>query len=184
MNRETVLITGASSGIGLELARLFAKDGANLILVARRQELLDALAAELREQHRVEVRVLIADLSRADAPDEIVRTLTEWAMEIDVLVNNAGFGARGSFTELDLNRQMDMVRVNVNAPTHLARLLLPGMISRRRGGILNVASMAGFQPGPYMAIYYATKAYLLSFSEALAEEVLRWLEKAGKIPRG
>jgi hypothetical protein len=168
---ETVLITGASAGIGRELARLFAADKSNLVLVARRRERLEELAAELRRQAGVDVRVPAADLGRADAPRAIADDLARDGTAIDVLVNNAGFGAVGPFAEIDAARQMEMVQVNVAALTHLTRLSLPGMIERGRGGILNVASTAGFQPGPLMAVYYATKAYVISFSEALHDEL-------------
>lgn len=171
MAGEHVLITGASSGIGLELAKLFAADGAALTLVARRVDKLEVLAEEIRRQHGTPVRIVAADLGRPEAPDEIFETVQAERTPIDVLVNNAGFGARGRFVELDRQRQLEMLQVNVSGPTHLARLFVPGMVERRRGGVLNVASTAGFQPGPYMSVYYATKAYLLSFSEALAEEV-------------
>jgi hypothetical protein len=166
-----VLITGASAGIGLELAKLFAADRSDLVLVARSEEKLQAVASDLQPRHRIDVQILAYDLSRPAAPEEIFRTLSEQQVQIDVLVNNAGFGDRGRVADLGLERQLDMIQVNVTAPTHLSRLFLPGMLARRRGGILNVASTAAFQPGPYMAVYYATKAYLLSFSEALAEEV-------------
>ena len=170
-SRETVLITGASSGIGLELARLFAADGYNLVLVARRNDALSALAEELRTQHGATVRVLARDLNRTSAPHDIVEMMLADGIHVDALVNNAGFGARGAFAELDLQRQMDMIQVNVTALTLLTRLFLPGMLARNRGGILNVASTAAFQPGPFMAVYYATKAYVQSFTEAVAEEV-------------
>lgn len=169
-SRETVLITGASSGIGLELARLFAAEGCELILVARRTEKLHQLAAELIEQHRITVQVLTADLGVPEAVRQIHDSLRRHDRPVDVLVNNAGFGAAGEFATLSAERQSEMVQVNVMAPTQLARLLLPGMLRRKRGGILNVASIAAFQPGPYMAVYYASKAYLLSWSEALTEE--------------
>lgn len=168
---ETVLITGASAGIGVELARLFAADRSNLILVARRVERLETLAAELRQQHGVSVQVLAADLSAPDAAEQVFNTLNAQGAIVDVLVNNAGFGAHGFFFNLDADLQTRMIQVNVVATTQLTRLFLPGMIERRRGGVLNVASIAGFQPGPWMTVYYATKAYFLSFSEALAEEV-------------
>ena len=171
MTLDTALVTGASAGIGRELARSFAADKSNLVLVARRRDRLEDLAAELRKQHGVEVRVMAADLGRADAPQAIVDSLTREAVTLDVLVNNAGFGLLGPVAELDLDRQMEMIQVNVAALTHLTRLLLPGMIERHRGGILNVALTAGFQPGPFMAVYYATKAYVISFSEALADEL-------------
>lgn len=170
MATETVLITGASSGIGLELARLFARDGSNVILVARSADKLQQLADELRAHYRVTAHVLPVDLSRREAPARIKAFTDEHGLAVDVLVNNAGFGARGAFADLELERQMEMVQVNVTALTELSRIYLPGMIARRRGGVLNVASTAAFQPGPHMAVYYATKAYVLSLSEGLAEE--------------
>ncbi len=171
MSTETALITGASSGIGYELARLFAADKSNLVLVARRQEKLDQLAAELGRDHGVSVRVLAKDLADPHSPQAIFDALAAESVTVDVLVNNAGFGAAGSVADLPLEKQRDMIQVNVAALTHLTRLFLPGMIQRRSGGIFNVGSTAGFQPGPYMAVYYATKAYVLSFTEALAEEL-------------
>lgn len=165
---ETVLITGASSGIGRELARLFAAAGSNLILIARREERLRALAGELKQSSGTDCTLIPADLSRPNAGEDIAQRLG--VVNVDVLVNNAGFGALGRFGNLDLERQMEMIRVNVAAPTELARRFLPGMIARGYGGILNVASTAAFQPGPGMAVYFATKAYLLSLSEALHEE--------------
>lgn len=169
MDKETVLITGASAGIGVELARSFAPDGVDFVLVARREDKLEELAHELRRSG-AEVRVLPMDLSERDAPQRIFDELGGEDAGIDILVNNAGFGARGKFAELDEQRQADIVHVNIAALTRLSRLFLPQMMARGRGGILNVASLAAFQPGPYMAIYCATKAYVLSFSEALAEE--------------
>jgi len=171
MPAETALITGASAGIGRELARLFAADKSNLVLVARRRERLEELAAELRKQHGVEALVVPADLGRADAPQAIADQLVRDGLAIDVLVNNAGFGALGPVAELDVGRQLEMIQVNVAALTHLTRLLLPAMIERRRGGVLNIGSTAAFQAGPFMAVYYATKAYVVSFSEALADEL-------------
>jgi short-subunit dehydrogenase len=169
MSAETVLITGSSSGIGLELARLFAADKSNLILVARSQDRLEALAEELRESHGVGIVVLPHDLADPAAPQAICDA-TKGSV-VDVVVNNAGFGAVGAVVDLPLQRQLDMLQVNITALTHLTRLFLPGMIERKRGGVLNVGSTAGFQPGPGMAVYYATKANVLSFTEALAEEV-------------
>ena len=171
MSTETVLITGASSGIGLELARLFAADKSNLVLVARSQDKLETLAQELRRDG-VQVLVLPKDLTDPAAPQEIFDHLTSQGIAVDVVVNNAGFGAIGSVADLPVERQLDMIQVNVTALTHLTRLFLPGMIERGRGGILNVGSTAGFQPGPNMAVYYATKAFVLSFTEALAEELV------------
>ncbi len=171
MPRETVLITGASSGIGEELARLFAADGSDLVLVARSRERLRALAGELAERHGVAARVEVVDLTAAGACAELVERLAADGVAVDVLVNNAGYGARGAAAELDLERQLGIIRLNVEALTELTRRLLPAMLERRRGGVLNVASTAAFQPGPFMAVYYATKAYVQSFSEALAEEL-------------
>jgi short-subunit dehydrogenase len=171
MNKETVLITGASSGIGLELARCFAGEGCRLLLVARKRHLLQELADKLRLAHKVQSEVLQADLSTPGAPARIFEHLQTNGTRVDVLVNNAGFGANGNFVGVPLQRQLDMLQVNITALTHLTGLFLPGMLSRKSGGILNVASTAAFQPGPGMAVYYATKAFVLSFSEALAEEV-------------
>lgn len=168
---ETALVTGASSGIGRELARLFAADGSDLVLVARRQGRLEMLADELRAAHGVTVHVLAKDLARPEAPAEIFDEMVRLALAIDVLVNNAGFGARGPVAEIEARRQVDMVQVNVTALTHLTRLFLPGMLERRRGAILNVGSSAGFQPVPNLSVYAATKAAVLSFTEGLAEEL-------------
>lgn len=168
---ETVLVTGASSGIGQALARCFAGDGSDCILLARSEGALHDLAESLEATFGVRTHVLPADLSEPDAADQIQGELDERGLSVDVLVNNAGFGARGAFADLDRGRQMDMIRVNVSALTDLSRLLLPDMLERDRGGILNVASTAAFQPGPNMSVYYATKAYVLSFSEGLSEEL-------------
>jgi len=167
----TALITGASGGIGLELARLFARDGWSLVLVARRADRLDALAGELRGRFGAPVEVIPADLSVPGAPGEIARALRVRSVAVDVLVNDAGVGVYGPFAATDLEAELGMIQVNVTALTHLTKLLLPGMIRRGRGRLLNVASTAAFQPGPLMAAYYATKAYVLSLSEALSEEL-------------
>ncbi len=171
MNKETVLITGASSGIGLELAKCFAADGCRLILVARKRHLLLELADKLRAEQKVQSEVMQVDLSAPGAAARIYEHLQTNGTRLDVLVNNAGFGANGDFADVPLQRQLDMLQVNVTALMHLTGLFLPGMLSRKSGGVLNVASTAAFQPGPGMAVYYATKAFVLSFSEALAEEV-------------
>jgi short-subunit dehydrogenase len=170
-NSETILITGASSGIGLELAKCFAADGCKLILVARNTDALATLAAELRVAHKIEVKVLTADLSLIETPKRIFSELSAQKISVDVLVNNAGFGAHGSFLEMSLARQLEMLQVNIAALTELTGLFLPAMVRRKRGGILNVGSVAGFQPGPGMTVYYATKAFVLFFTEALAEEL-------------
>ena len=171
MTSPTALITGASSGIGLELARLFARDGYDLVLVARRMERLEQLKGELERSHGVRAHAIPADLTDPGAPAELVRRLEEAGLTVDVLVNNAGFGMAGPLATTEPDTIRDMLRVNVEALTELTRLLLPGMLERRRGRILNVASTAGFVPGPFMAVYYATKAYVISLSEALAEEL-------------
>jgi len=171
MAAERALITGASSGIGWELAKLFAADKSDLVLVARRKERLDALAEELKDEFGVDVYVLPKDLSDPEAPKEIFEELKAAGIDVDVVVNNAGFGLRGPFANIDMDGQIDMVQVNVVALTHLTRLFLPGIIERGRGGILNVGSLAGFQPGPNLAVYYATKAYVLSLTEAISEEI-------------
>ena len=168
---ETVLVTGASSGIGRELALVFGANKSNLILVARSQSKLEELARELRTRHGVGVSIFSKDLSEPGAAEALDAELREARLTVDVLVNNAGFGVHGPFAEIELERQRQMIQLNMLALTELCRLLLPGMRERGRGGILNVASTAAFQPGPFMAVYYATKSYVLSFTAALAEEV-------------
>jgi hypothetical protein len=167
---EWTLVTGASSGIGWELARCFAADGSNLVLVARSEDKLRQLAGELKERHGVETVVIVQDLAEVDAAQCVFEELQRQQLHVDVLVNNAGFGMHGCFAEQSLERQLEMVCVNVLALVHLTGLLLPGMLERKRGGVLNVASTAAFQPGPGMAVYFATKAFVYSFSEALVEE--------------
>jgi short-subunit dehydrogenase len=163
----TALITGASSGIGLDLAHLFAADGHDVVLVARSEGTLRELAGELEAKYSISARVIVADLARPDAPREVFAA----APPVDILVNNAGFGISGRFAETALRTELDIIQVNITALTHLTKLFLPQMLARGRGRILNVASTAAFQPGPLMAVYYATKAYVLSFSEAIAEEL-------------
>ena len=171
MSAGTVLITGASSGIGLELAKLFARDGYDLVLVVRRREKLEALGEDLTRRHGIQFRAIAADLADPAAPAEIFRQLAAASVAVDVVVNNAGFGELGLFAKTDLETERRMIQVNITALTALTRLFLPGMLERRRGRILNVASTAGFAPGPLMAVYYATKAYVISLSEALGEEL-------------
>ncbi len=168
--KSTALVTGASYGIGYELAKLFAADHHALVLVARSEEKLRQVAAEMERLGAVEVIILAKDLARPDAAAEIAAALAEKQISIDVLVNNAGFGEHGLFVETDWAKEAAMVQVNIVALLQLSKLLLPGMLARQRGRILNVASTAAFQPGPLMAVYYATKAFVLSFSEALASE--------------
>ncbi|HEV2327651.1 MAG TPA: SDR family oxidoreductase, partial [Verrucomicrobiae bacterium] len=168
---ETVLITGGSSGIGLELAKCFAADGCRLVLVARNAPALEQVSSTLKDQFKVETIVLPADLSRGDAPKQIFDNLANRGISVDVLINNAGFGLHGDFVELPLQRQLEIIKVNVMALTELTGLFLPEMVRKRSGGILNVGSVAGFVPGPNLAVYYATKAFVQSFSEALAEEL-------------
>ena len=166
----TALVTGASGGIGEELARLFAADGHDLVLLARSRDKLARLSEELGEKHGVGARVVASDLARPEAPREIFEELKGAGVTVDALVNNAGFGSYGLFAETDLKSELDLLQVNVVALTHLSKLFLPGMIARRRGYLMNVASTAAFQPGPLMAVYYASKAYVLSLTEALANE--------------
>jgi hypothetical protein len=166
---KTALITGASTGIGRDLAELFARDGHHLVITARNDSLLQDLANKLRDQYHVNVDVIVQDLSAPDAAQRVFEQLQ--ARRIDYLVNNAGFGTHGPFAESDLPTELAMLQVNMVALTHLTRLFLPPMLQRRSGRIMNVASVAGFLPGPLMAVYFATKAYVLSFSEALCGEV-------------
>lgn len=168
------LVTGASAGLGLELARLFAADGHPLVLVARRADRLEALAATLRRDFEVDVRVMPADLADPDAAGGLAARLAAEGPGIRHLVNNAGFGVHGPFADRDPQVYRDLVDLNVRALTDLTRLLLPAMLAAPAGahrGVLNVASTAAFQPGPLMAVYFASKAYVLSFSEALHEEL-------------
>jgi short-subunit dehydrogenase len=165
------LITGASSGIGLELAKIFARESHDLALVARSHDKLKSIAEDIQQTYSVQVKYYTKDLSISSTPEEIFEALQSEGGNIDVLVNNAGFGWRGEFAKMELTDALEMIQVNITTLTHLTRLFLPGMVERKRGKILNVASTAAFQPGPMMAIYYASKAYVLSFSEALSEEL-------------
>ncbi len=164
------LVTGASSGLGEEFARQLAGRGTDLVLVARREDRLEALAGHLRAGGR-QVEVLPADLATDTGRREVEARLADTARPVDLLVNNAGFGAYGEVADMDPDLLQAMVEVNVVAVTRLARAALPGMVGRGRGGIINVASTAAFQPDPYGAVYGATKAYVLSWSQALHEEV-------------
>ena len=161
-----VLITGASAGLGAEFARQLSKRGQRLVLAARRKDRLDALAAEVGNARTVGI-----DLSAPGAAARLVADVEAAGETIDTLINNAGFGLRGKFVDLDASREREMIDLNCGALTDLCRAVVPGMIERKRGAILNVASTAAFQPGPKMAVYFATKAYVLSFTEALHEEL-------------
>jgi uncharacterized protein len=168
--RPVALVTGASSGIGAALAREAAKDGHDVVLVARRREPMEALAAELKTAG-AEVTVVAADLAKAGAADALMKTVDERGLVVDTLINNAGLGDMGRFDQSDPEKISAMLQVNVVALTELTRLLLPKMVARRRGRIMLVASTAAFQPGPGMAVYYATKSYVLSLGRALAYEL-------------
>lgn len=169
--RKTALVTGASVGIGYELSRQFARASYDLVLVARNKERLEDVSKELESAFGVRAAVFQCDLADRQGPDKIFEAMQKHGVRIDVLVNNAGFGTHGAFHANDLRRELDMVQVNIAALVHLTRLFLPAMVETRNGKILNVASTAAFQPGPLMAVYFATKAFGLSFSEALATEL-------------
>lgn len=169
--RPTALVTGASSGIGLDLARILAEHGHDLVLVARSAGTLEQIAAELSSRHGISATALPTDLSDPGAPRALYDLLAARGVVVDILINNAGFGLLGRFDQSDERRLLEMIQVNVAALTELTRLFLPGMIQRNRGRIMNVASTAAFQPGPLMAVYYATKAYVLSLTEAIADEL-------------
>jgi uncharacterized protein len=166
----TALITGASSGIGLELARVFAAHRHDVVLVARSEARLQALAGECRVAG-VRAHVIAADLTAASASRSIVDRLRELRLDVDILVNNAGYGVYGPFLETSLDAELGMIQVNIVALTELTKRLLPPMVERKQGRIMNVASTAAFLPGPLMAVYYATKAYVLSFSDAIGNEL-------------
>lgn len=168
---STCLVTGASSGIGAEAARSLARRGHGVTLVARRADRLEALAADLRSAHAVRVEVLECDLADDAARDRMLDALGELAVNVEVLVNNAGFGTGGLFHELDAERELRMVHVNVEALVALTARFVPEMVRRGRGGVLNVASTAAFQPLPRQATYGATKAFVLSFTDALHAEL-------------
>lgn len=168
---DYALITGGSSGIGECFARALAARGRNLVLVGRSEGKLNALAKELADKHSVRIEPLAFDLSHEGAPAQLARLLQERELAIGLLVNNAGFGAQGQFWELPLARMAEMLRLNIQALVELTHLLLPPMLDKRRGGIINVSSAASFQPVPYTTVYSATKACVTSFSLALAEEL-------------
>lgn len=168
---HTALITGASAGIGYALSRCFAADHHDLILVARQQHKLEQTAEELSREFHVTTKVIVADLAQPDAPRKIFDAVQVEALSVDFLVNNAGFGLGGAFAETQLATELEMVQVNIASLVYLTKLFLPEMLARKSGRIMNVASTAAFQPGPLMAVYYASKAFVLSFSEAIANEL-------------
>ncbi len=167
----TALITGASNGIGYEISKIFASHGHPVVLVARNAEKLNALADEIRRTYKVKALVIPMDLSRPQAPEELFKALESQQVPIDILVNNAGYGIYTPFTEVEAKDTLNMLQLNILALTHLTHLFLPGMIKRGQGRILNVGSIGSFIPTPSMAVYCATKAYVLSFSEALHVEL-------------
>jgi uncharacterized protein len=167
---KTALITGASGGIGKELAKIFARNGNNLVLVARNSNELKQLASELGQKHNISAKWMAHDLSQPNKPQEIYDQLKKQGIQIDYLINNAGFGHFGYFTKTDWAKEEQLINLNMLALTHMTKLFVKDMITRGYGKIMNVSSTAAFQPGPLMAVYYASKAYVQSFSEALANE--------------
>jgi uncharacterized protein len=171
VKKQTALVTGASAGIGRELAKLFAQDHYDLVLVARNVSRLAKFADELKQQFGITTKSFPVDVAAAAAPQFLFDQLQREGIAVDVLVNNAGYGKLGAFAEVPLEETLGQIQLNVTALTHLTKLFLGPMLEQKSGKILNVASTAGFQPGPLMAVYYATKAYVISFSEALANEL-------------
>ena len=167
VSRPVTLVTGASAGLGTEFARACATRGDEVVLVARRKDRLDEIAREIGGK----AHVITADLSEREAPATMLAQVEALGLTVDILINNAGFGGGGRVAEQSLERQIQMIDLNVRALTELTRRVMPGMIERGRGGILNVASTAAFQPGPGSAVYFATKAFVLSFTEALHQEL-------------
>lgn len=171
MAKGVVLITGASVGIGYELAKLFAKDKRDLLLIARNVKKLEEVAKELKAISPIQVYTFACDLANPESPKKIFGFTQKENLFVETLVNNAGFGSNGYFHELPIQDELNMIQVNITSLVHLTRLYLPEMVQKKQGSILNVASTAAFQPGPFMSNYYATKAYVLHFTEGLAEEV-------------
>lgn len=171
MSQNFTLITGASSGIGLDLAAVMAAEGHNLLLIARSMNLLERAASTLAGRHKVHILVFSCDLSKPPDIQALLEFIKEKQLYIEILINNAGFGTYGLFSETDWQSESDMIQVNIHALVHLTKKILPGMIEKNYGRIMNVASTAAFQPGPLMAVYYASKAFVLSFSEALSNEL-------------
>ncbi len=171
MNNKTVLITGATQGIGYELCKLFAQDEYNLILVARNEQRLNEIRKDFMDSFNVDVRVIAKDLSKADSAQEIFEQLKLGNIIVNILINNAGFGHLGKFSETDWDVEQRMIQLNITTLTQMTKLFLPDMLDLNQGAIMNVASTAAFMPGPLMAVYYATKAYVFSFSQALTNEL-------------
>jgi short-subunit dehydrogenase len=169
--RGTALITGGSVGIGLEIAKLFAADDHPVVLVARRQDRLDAAASEIEKKFGTRPLTIALDLANAASPPQLLESVNALGIEIEFLVNNAGFGLGGQFSETSIDRELEMIQLNVASLVHLTKLFMRPMIERGHGRIMNVASTAAFQPGPLMSIYYSTKAFVLSFSQAVDEEI-------------
>lgn len=170
-NKKYTLITGASGGIGMELAKIMAERGHSLVLAARSEASLNNLKNEILNSYNVDIQVLIADLSKPHSASMLFFEIENRGIEIEILVNNAGFGDFGLFYKSSLEKQLEMMQLNMNSLTELTRLFLPKMVENRYGKILNVASVAAFQPGPLMSVYFATKAFVLHFSEAIANEL-------------
>ncbi len=168
---KTALITGASGGIGYELAKVFAMHAYDLVLVARSTDQLQRLRSELIQAHQAQVHIISCDLSLPESPLVLFEQVQQEGLTVDVLVNNAGFGDYGPFADCDWSKHSALLQLNMVTLTHLTRLFLPVMLERGSGKVLNVASTAAFQPGPFMAAYYASKAYVMSFTEALAHEI-------------
>lgn len=169
--KNVALITGASSGIGLELAKIHASKGGDLVLVARREDEMNKLKSELEAKYSIQVKVFKSDLSQPGAAKVLAERLSEAKIQIDVLMNNAGFGGHGLFHERNIEQDMEMIRLNAMALTELTHYIVPQMIQRGKGRILNTASSAAFMPGPLQAVYFATKAYVVSFSQAIHHEL-------------
>lgn len=171
--KNVALITGASSGIGMELAKIHASYGRDLILVARREVELEKLKSELEIQYSVQIEVIPTDLMKLNAAKELFQKVKEKNIQVDYLINNAGLGGYGKFHNRDLKKELEMIQLNVIVLTELTHLFLPEMIKRKSGKILNVASTAGFMPGPLQTVYFATKAYVVSFTQGVAQEVCK-----------
>lgn len=170
-SNQTALITGATSGIGCELSKLFARNGYNLVLIARNKQRLESFANDLSQKFSVSALAIAKDLSAVSSPGEIFSELQSNSITVDILVNNAGFNEYGPFSDTDLHKEMQMIQLNIGSLISLTKMALPQMIAQKHGKILNVGSTGSFVPGPLNAVYCATKAFVLSFSEAVAEEL-------------